>query len=71
MQFSDTLILNGVKAASQKEKKLSKEQKKLEKMVAELMEKGCRIGADAKILRQSQKLDKLIVKEMLHDKKEN
>lgn len=67
MQFSDTLILNGIKADSQKETKLSREQKKLEKMVAELMEKGCRIGEDAKVVKQSTKLDKLIVEEMLHD----
>jgi uncharacterized Fe-S cluster-containing protein len=45
---------------------LLKEQKKLEDMVSEMMEKGDRnMGEDTKILKQSGKLDKLIVDEMM------
>ncbi len=45
---------------------LIKEQKKLEEMVLETMQKGsCNLGEDASILNQSRKLDKLIVDDMM------
>jgi hypothetical protein len=45
---------------------LLREQKKLEEMVGEMLEKGDRnLGENTKILKQSGKLDKLIVDEMM------
>jgi hypothetical protein len=45
---------------------IAREQKKLEDLVAELYAKGGRnMGNDERILRQSSKLDKLIVNEMM------
>ncbi len=44
------------------------EKKKLEDMIAALFEKGVRnLGSNKKILRQSDKLDRLIVNKMLLD----
>jgi hypothetical protein len=54
------MILSG------KRKSIAREQKKLEEMVMKLFEKGDRnMGNDVRILRQSSKLDKLIVDEMM------
>jgi len=51
---------------NKKKKRLIDEQQKLEKMVADLFEKGDHnMGQDVKILKQSDKLDRLIVDEML------
>ena len=56
----------GAKAPEVKQKLRIREQKKLEKMVAELFSSGRRnIGEDLRILKQSCKLDKLIVNEMM------
>jgi hypothetical protein len=56
----------GVHALAKKRKRITSEQKKLEKMIAELFEKKRpNIGEDLRILRQSCKLDQLIVDEML------
>jgi hypothetical protein len=45
---------------------LLKEQRKLEDMVLKMMEKGdCNLGENEKVLKQSGKLDKLIVDEMM------
>ena len=58
----------GAKAPEIKQKLRIREQKKLEKMVAELFSSGrCNIGEDRRVLKQSCKLDKLIVNEMMLD----
>jgi len=45
---------------------LLKEQKKLEDLVLETLEKGnCNMGSDIEILKQSGKVDKLVVDEMM------
>lgn len=65
MQFTNSEIDNIEKTASLKRKVILREQKKLEKMVREHIEKGGHnIGQDFNILKQSTKLDKLIVDEM-------
>lgn len=66
MRFGIFYGEDGEHKLAEKRKRLSKEQRKLEKMVAELFEEGRNnIGDDLRILRQSYKLDKLIVDEML------
>jgi hypothetical protein len=57
---------NGEKTVLKQKRVFSREQKKLEEMVKKHFENGCRnIGDDKRIIKQSTKLDKLIVDEML------
>lgn len=57
---------NGRSKRETLQKELSKEQKLLEEMVLETLKDGsCNLGKNTKILKQSGKLDKLIVDDMM------